>query len=845
MTRVICKTIPADVRRHDRRFLWRPWKLAIFGNRSSRNPLQVAPLLLLLTVCAARAEGVEPFVAGFDRFHLGSPNEPSGGDLLLTELNCTACHGVPSEHQTRLAPKLAPVLTGAGKRLRGDWIASYLLAPHEVKAGGTMPRVLESMPASERPEAARALAAFLAEGDFPEPEVVSTAAFPVAVSFWLKGDSTRGRELYHRVGCVACHDPDAAFQPDKVVLSELEKKIKQFDLDDEDLKELGLTLPQPIRSVPHGDLPAKYTRHSLTLFLLDPTLVRPGGRMPSLKLLPHEAADIAAYLLPNDSAHAAAAKTPELVQRGKALFAELNCGACHTHQAVTSKPRSAKPLAELTFSDGKMPRGCLGSGAEPAPAPGQPRFNLSQPQQTALQSAAARLAQVRTDAPSTEDMLRLTMEQLNCLACHQRDSRGGVGPRRWQFFETVNHVDLGDEGRIPPPLDHVGGKLKQKWLETVFRGKGDVRTHFHARMPVFAQHATQLAKLLRTADQGSIPAHSLELNPRHTEIGRALLDTGCVQCHSIRGESLPGVLGVDLTDVTQRVEPEWFRAFLLNPAEWKKNTRMPTFFPKGKSTRQDIFDGDPEPQIAALWSYLADIEKQPLPDKLEQGKEHNFNLKPTDEPIVLRTFMENSSYHAIAVGFPEGLSYVFDANLIRTSYMWKGGFVNAHSTWFDRFTPLTRPHGVVFPLPRTTFVGKGDEAPKLTAGAPRGTPSPLDLKFRGYRLDKLRVPTMLYQHETYDIEERLAPTEDGHLRRRIQIRDRRESSPPTTFWLAIASQLIRPVAQGEALLNPSWSPTGRVRVKDREQATYGRRGVMMVGIRVIDGKGETEVTYEW
>ena len=97
--------------------------------------------------------------------------------------------------------------------------------------------------------------------------------------------------------------------------------------------------------------------------------------------------------------------------------------------------------------------------------------------------------------------------------------------------------------------------------------------------------------------------------------GHELSGTGCVECHLYRGESLPGVVGLDLAGITSRVRPEWFHDFVLDPGALKSRTRMPTFFPDGKSNRPDLLEGDVEKQIASLWFYLKDLTNQPLPGK--------------------------------------------------------------------------------------------------------------------------------------------------------------------------------------------------------------------------------------
>ena len=121
----------------------------------------VGLLTLLQPARAAAVDSVEsPQVPGFDRFVRQRVLSPeAGGKLLLSELSCTACH---RSTRLELAPKRGPNLTGVSQRLHAEWVQRFLLNPQKVKPGTTMPGMLHSLAEGERPQAARALAAFLA-----------------------------------------------------------------------------------------------------------------------------------------------------------------------------------------------------------------------------------------------------------------------------------------------------------------------------------------------------------------------------------------------------------------------------------------------------------------------------------------------------------------------------------------------------------------------------------------------------------------------------------------------------------------------------------------------------------
>lgn len=751
-------------------------------------------LLFCLFLCwhhDSVSHGEEPFVAGFDRFHAHASKDSMAGNLLLTELNCTACHSVGKE----LKPKGGPILLGAGNRFHRDWIASYLRSPSSEKSGGTMPHILHQVPESDREKAIQALVAFLSTEPAEEPKIVASGGSPVAHEFWLKGDADRGRTLYHQIGCIACHAIDESFQSSKRIPSDLERKIASLDLEAEELEEMGLALPKEIRPVPMSRIAAKYSLRSLSMYLISPHLVRPAGRMPSLELQPHEAADIAKYLM--NEAKALPTQATELsveeatlVQQGRMLFGKLACANCHA--LSDTKPILSKPLGEL---DVVASRGCLSEN------PAGPIYSLSERQKKAIQSSITS-SQLKKPSPVSSiqkraDDLTFLMMQLNCYACHERGGRGGTGPKQWPFFENTQQIDIGDEGRMPPSLDHVGRKLQSSWLQKVLEGKGDVRPHFRVRMPVFQDHAKSLAAIFAEVDQ--VPdtkvsvSEAAQSKPENTaktldlEAGRSIMDSGCVQCHTFRAESLPGTIGIDIANVGDRIHREWFEAFLLNPASLKKNTRMPSFFPDGKSSVPHVLDGHVPSQLESLWGYL-NSKDTPLPNKLEQSRSQLFELIPKEAPIVLRTFMElpSAGTFAIAVGFPDQYHFAFDAKSMRLAEAWKGKFLNAQGTWFDRFAPPAIPLGtdrVLFP--RSSYHLR----PKENLFVPIESSQ---MQFRGYTLDAHDVPLFRYMVEDSFIEDTLQSNATNGLVRKIKVQQAATSiAKSDVVWLLVSDQVVR------------------------------------------------------
>lgn len=709
------------------------------------------------------------------------------GRLLIGELGCVACH---EAELPGLEPKPGPDLSGVGARVDATWLSRYLAEPATAAPGTTMPHALDAVPAGDRPATIAALVAHLSTRRAPVPLPKPTGLNPMPPAFWERGDAASGATLYHRVGCVACHAPEEG-------RSGVAPAATPFaQLDEEDLIEAGIPLPEkPFASVPLKHVAAKYSRRSLTEFLIVPSHARPAGRMPSLKLKAAEAADIAAYLLRDAGGDAplpaAASRDDARTALGREAFVALRCVACHAggvDGATVAPPgvggREPPPLAQV---DPSSVASCIAPVEDRSDGVSGPRYALDAVQRDAVVAALAALrrdaagAGARDAGPAAggsaaSSALETTLLRLNCVACHERDGRGGVGTDRRAFFETVDHVDLGDEGRLPPRLTGVGARLQKPWLGKAVTGAVALRPFMRARMPEYPpQVVSPLPEAFTRADRATavVSPRPVTFPPAGdakplVAAGAALLDAGCVQCHPLGERSLPGTVGVNLADVTKRVEPEWFRRLLLDPMTVRPGTKMPAFF--GATVNRTILDGDPERQIAALWAYLDRPSLEPLPSRLASAT-GDFELVPRERPVLVRTFMEQAGTHAIAVGFPDGVHLAFDADRCRLAEAWRGRFIDARGTWvLAKSAPPADPLGtdriVVDRMPPVAVAGSADEAQPASR-----------VRFLGYALDRDGVPTFRYRCDasdgSADIADRLMPDVAGSPRglvRRVTVR---------------------------------------------------------------------------
>lgn len=679
-----------------------------FGLRHSA--LAFAACFLGTTAARSHPLQAEPinhaYVFTFDQFNL--PQDPdehvvNGGLLLLAELNCTACHQAPESWRERLKAKPAPNLGGEGSRLDADTLWLMIRSPQTRKKGTQMPGLFAGQEGDD--EKVEALVEFLSASKMDVPQM------PV-------GNADNGKELYHKVGCVACHEPASDVRPPKAAPD--------------------ATVDKPGNgSVPIA-LADAYNVNALTQFLHDPLSMRPAGRMPDMRLSKQEAADIAAYLhigrIAEKATARAALKLPRQgIEKGREVFIAMNCVACHQLDSTepVAKP-AGKALASLNVQ-----AGCL---AEKQPS-GVARFDLNDLQKRALRLALAAIQKENAPKLAAMESVDWQMSRLNCYACHDRNGKGGPEDPRALFFGVNDPTaeSLGELAHLPPNLDKVGRKLTHGWFEKILWGiGGSVRPYMDTRMPNFGREQTEMMiSWFNEADKLATPV-TIDVSglAKHhrAEAGRQLIGAkglACVSCHGLKDRKSLGPPVIRLTHTVERLQPEYFKELLLNPQVTQPGTVMPPMFMGRKKA---------DNEIESLWTYLREIEGQPLPEGLMSAED--FELKPdkAGRAIVFRSFIEGVGTHAVGVGFPGGLNAAFDAKTSRWALIWKGRFLDAISNWQDRSMPPVKPLGT--------------EVKEMTSATS-------DRVYGGYRLAKDGTPTFLYQEDGKLVEDTLRPAKDG------------------------------------------------------------------------------------
>lgn len=484
---------------------------------------------------------------------------------------------------------------------------------------------------------------------------------------------------------------------------------------------------------------------------------------------------------------------PSLVDKGRMLFSSIGCAACHALK-IDNQPLAntlvAKPFTALDFD-----LGCLSA----QPAQQLPRYDLSPVQRTAIQALGQELrasADLDSSNIDAETHVHFTMASMNCYACHSRGGVGGPELSRDSQFQTTMK-EMGDEGRLPPPLNGVADKLKQEYLHNVVNQGANERPYMLVNMPGFgAQNLTGLVDALvrldtkQTADFKPNAIDDLAPVEKIKSDGRALVGEkglSCVKCHVFGGQGAPGIQAIDLQRMTTRLREDWFHRYLMSPTTYRPGTRMPASFPDGKSVLPALYHGEPSLQIAAMWKYLDDGAKAREPIGVQTEM---IELVPNRRPTIYRNFIEGLSARAIAVGYPEQGNLAWDADQFCLTLLWKGAFIDASKHWVGRGPGNQGPLGdEVLMFEKISPIAELSAPDKAWPAKPTRE---LGYKFLGYRTGADGQPTFRYRVGDAIVEDTCIPqlTEgrfSGFVRELTIIENSRQAEKPENLYFRAAT----------------------------------------------------------
>jgi len=477
----------------------------------------------------------------------------------------------------------------------------------------------------------------------------------------------------------------------------------------------------------------------------------------------------------------------DLVEQGRSLFASLGCASCHqlkeANDAIASAVH-APPLAALMGQGG-----CLAE----TPVKGLPHYRMSAIQRGDLRKSI----QTKPEQQTAEESIAARLIAFNCIACHQRGGIGGIEQERNAYFQT-KQKEMGDEGRIPPPLTGVGAKLTREWLDRIMNDGAKDRPYMLTHMPKFGHanvgalaaefESADPVKPVAEVDFGDMSIKKVKATGRHLVGGAAF---GCIKCHTFRGVESTGVQSIDLAITTKRLRREWFTQYLSSPQSMRPGTRMPDFWPEGQSSLPSVLDGSVAKQIESIWQYLSDGDGAAIPYGLGRDP---IPLVVDKEALIYRAFIEGAGPRGIGVGLPEKVNYAFDANDLRLAVIWQGAFMDASRHWTGRGEGYQPPLGDnVLKLPAGATVALLDSP---TTAWPKDRARDHGDRFLGYRLGKDRRPTFRYQVgpvHVDDMPDGRATTGDPTIQRTLTLTS---SAPVTAYIRAAVADKIEPQSDG-------------------------------------------------
>ena len=532
-----------------------------------------------------------------------------------------------------------------------------------------------------------------------------------------------------------------------------------------------------------------------------------------------------------------------LAAKGKELFTSLGCASCHqlklNGEAVATK-LAAKPLNQLQGNGG-----CLAS----QPVAKTAYYALSEPQQKAL-VAAISSAKQNPAALAKNDLVHRQMTQFNCYACHARGEIGGADDGHAGLFKATT-PEMGDEGRLPPPLTGVGAKLQPEWLKQMVDQGTKERPYMLTRMPKFGvANLTGLLTEIVSLDKATLKAAPKVASDSADEVkklkaaGKKLVGTqgfGCIKCHVFGDKKVPGIQAMSMTTMAKRLNPDWFHHYVINPQAFRPGTRMPTAWPDGKTTLPAVLEGSTDKQAHAVWQYLIDGDKASPPVGLTQAA---IELIAYDEAVMYRNFIDGSGPRAIGVGYPEKLNLAFDANNLRLALLWQNSFIDASKHWVGRGPGYQAPLGDnIIKLPDVvSFATLADEK----AEWPKAKAKELGYQFKGYRLVESALrPIFMYSVGNVQVEDYAHPLgqSDVFVMKRTLTLTATDNAPSLSF-LAASGTKIEDLGQGAFKVDGSYTVT-LVGNAPPVLRTSGGRMEVLVPLKFENKKASLTQTFDW
>lgn len=192
-----------------------------------------------------------------------------------------------------------------------------------------------------------------------------------------------------------------------------------------------------------------------------------------------------------------------------------------------------------------------------------------------------------------------------------------------------------------------------------------------------------------------------------------------------------------------------------------------------------VFVAMPGIRPYALHALSSLPEPEPIP---------SMTVVPHGRTEMVRSFVQLTNEkgkrtHALSIGSPLGWHYTLDLNRASLLQFWKGQFADVTEMWYERGEPqLLKPLGLTIPTK-----GQTDLAPLVDTAAP-WPDSVAEITYKGYRLDPVGNPAVMYRYQETELTDALAANANG-LTRTVSVNN--ALTMPFYVRLAAASSIVQ------------------------------------------------------
>lgn len=469
------------------------------------------------------------------------------GREIFNQVGCRGCHKVKGIEKVNVGPPLKNI----GEKIKKDWAYRWLKDPKGMISNARMP-----------------------DFKLTDQEAADIAGFLFSRTRSShngergSGSYERGKKIFNDSQCISCHPVNGGGGNDGPDLGKISSKV-------------------------HRDW--------LLRWLKNPKAWRANTKMPAFGFNEQNIQDLTKYLLDGlvdrNLKKATIEKQTKIleaadVSKGKELILHYGCTGCHEIDGVEERGETGLELTtvgdvhrtkidfgtlQADHKDRTVPNWLYNKMKNPRSVghdPKMPDFGFSDNEVEAMTTYLLTLTaeevpkayKLPLGTPpsdySPQGEFGKILDNYQCFTCHRIMGKGA------------------DHG---PDLTSEGSRVQKRWLKGFLKKPYTIRPSAHERMPNFRLSDSEIESIyayFRTTliddrvEDISETVENLDSSDTKAETGKKLYyeKFACNACHRINSKG--GTIGPDLSDVGNRLRPEWMayhlrepNAFLLRPLE--------------------------------------------------------------------------------------------------------------------------------------------------------------------------------------------------------------------------------------------------------------------------------------